>query len=130
MTLKCCLVLVCVAPLIGQKDSGELRLAVKDASGAAVAASVEGENQAANIRQKVRIPATGQYSFRNLPFGFYAVRITHDGLAPATATIEIRSEVPVTRDVTMTVAGAATAVEVKAANTLVDPDRTGGAYHV
>jgi hypothetical protein len=115
--------------LFAQKDTGEIRIIVKDAAGAAMAAAAVVESQAAQIRQQVQLPASGYYAFRNLPFGTYAVTVSRDGFATFTGLERIRSEVPVGLDVTMQPQAVSTTIEVRAADTLIDPDRTAAAYY-
>src|SRR5690349_20681404 len=79
----CALALQLARPLDAQKNMGELRISVKDATGAALTATVRIENQAAKIRQEIHLPADGRFAFRNLPFGHYAVTASREGFTPA-----------------------------------------------
>ena len=119
-----------VARLFAQTGTGELRLIVKDAAGGGVAASLELVNQATSTRQRVDLPPDGHYSFKNLPFGFYRLLATSQGFASSSALIEIRSAVPQSQVVTMTIEPLKTAVDVADFDTLVDPNRTDSANYV
>src|SRR6266849_5082823 len=79
-----------VVSLSGQTATGELRLAVKDESGAGMAASVQLVNQATRTSQAVELPSDGRYSFKNLPFGFYRLLAARAGFAASAELIEIR----------------------------------------
>src|SRR5690349_7327805 len=116
--------------LWAQTRGGELRLVVKDPSGAGVAATAEIADQAAQNRQTVDLPPDGRYSFRNLPFGAWRLVVTHEGFAPVSELVEIRSEIPVTREISLGVSSLNKLVEVNASQTLVDTDRTAAAYYV
>ena len=116
--------------LVGQTTSGELRVTVKDPSGAAVASSIHLQNQSTHTTQNVTIPANGRYTFKNLPFGFYQVQVSAAGFASASELIEIRSEVPQNRQIVLGVEQIETRVDVKESATLIDPNRTGAAYYV
>ena len=122
--------LACALTLLGQTDTGELRLTVRDSAGAGIPASVELINQATQTRQAVDLPAEGRYSFRNMPFGFYRLRVEHTGFAPLAELIEIRSALPQSHDVTMSVGAIKTSVEVVESATLIDPNRSDAAYYI
>ena len=53
-------------PVLGQRSAGEVRLEVKDPSGAAVEASGRLENLATGADQTFQTDAQGRYAFRNL----------------------------------------------------------------
>src|SRR5215471_17110793 len=85
-TTLCMRLLALTAMLIpyalAQRGTGELRLSVKDATGAGVAATVELSNQSTQTLVSVNLPADVRYSFKNLPFGFYRLLVTHAGFSP------------------------------------------------
>jgi hypothetical protein len=118
------------ATLWAQTDSGELRLSVKDAMGTGLAAKVELANQATSTRQNVDLPADGNYSFKNLPFGFYRLQVSHEGFAPSSELVEVRSAVPLAHDVTLGVQSLSTVVNVTESATLIDPNRTDSAKYI
>src|SRR5579864_9449407 len=122
--------LALAACAFAQNGTGELRLAVKDPTGAGVAATVELVNEATDTRQKVDLPPGVRYSFKNLPFGFYHLLVSHAGFTPSSELIEIRSETPQNHDVSLGIQPIETAVKVVESDTLIDPNRTGTAYYV
>lgn len=130
MASRALLFLLVAAPLFAQSDGGELRLAVQDRGGAAVPATVELVNQATSTRQSVALPADGRYDFKNLPFGAYQLQVSRAGFAVHNELVEIRSRLPVTREVTLELQTVVTSVEVGASATLVDPEQTAAAYYV
>lgn len=113
-----------------QRGTGELRLTIKDASGAGVAAAVELVNQSTQTRESVDLPPDGHYSFKNLPFGLYRLLVRHASFVPSSELIEIRSEVPQNREISLGVLPLETEVNVTQAETLIDPNRTGAAYYL
>ena len=117
-----------VVPLSGQTATGELRLAVKDESGAGMAASVTLVNEATRTSQAVELPSDGRYSFRNLPFGFYRLLAARAGFSASAELIEIRSALPRNHAITLTVQAAKATVAVTESDTMVDPARIGVAY--
>jgi hypothetical protein len=118
------------AGLRAQSYTGELRLLVKDAAGAALPAHVELVSQATNTHQSVDLPSEGRYSFRALPPGAYRLTVSRAGFAPFNETIELRSAAPLSREITLSVQPVETAVNVTDSATLVDTRATNAAYHV
>ncbi len=124
------LALLSAAFLHAQSGTGELRLIVKDQTGAPVPASAELLNQSTHTRLAVDLPPDGRYSFRNLPFGTYRLHVTRTSFAPVSELVDVRSAIPLEHPVTLTVEALSTAVEVKESETLIDPSRTSAAYYV
>jgi hypothetical protein len=115
---------------LAQRGTAELRLTVKDGAGAAVSAVVDLVNDATKTHQTVELAADGRYSFKNLPFGWYRILVTHAGFTPANERIEMRSEVPRSHEIVLGIQPVETAIQVSESSTLVDPSRTGTAYYV
>src|SRR5581483_10670150 len=115
---------VCAA----QNNTGELRLSVTDPSGSPVAAAVSILSEAIKTRESVQLPDTGQYSFKNLPFGDYVVAVTAAGFSGQSHLVHIHSVLPQSLNVQMSVQPLQTALQVTESATLVDPDRTAVAY--
>ena len=116
--------------LLAQSDRGELRLVVKDAAGAPVPAAVDLVNQSTQTRQNVQLPADGRYSFKNLPFGNYRLLITQAGFGDFSELIELRSALPQTREVTLSIQPIQSTVEVTEADTLLDLDQPTNARYI
>ncbi len=124
------LLLLCLSAAMAQQGVGELRLTIRDASGAAMGAQADLTSQSTHTEQSVDVPADGRYSFKNLPFGFYRLHVARAGFGPSAELIEVRSEVPQTHTVTLGIQRIETEVKVTEADTLIDPDRAGGSYYV
>ena len=122
-------VLLC-ASAFAQRGTGELRLSVADATGAAVGATVELVNESTATRQKVDVSPGVRYSFKNLPFGFYRLLVTHAGFTPSSELIEVRSEAPLNHEVKLGILPIETAVKVVESDTLIDPARTGAVSYI
>lgn len=120
----------CGALLLAQTDAGELRLSVKDSTGMGIGAKVELASQSTSTRQSVDLPPDGRYSFKNLPFGFYRVQVSHEGFASSSELVEIRSAVPLSHDVTLNVQSLQTTIDVTESATLVDPNRADSAKYI
>lgn len=104
-----------------QRERGELRLEVRDPSGAALAARGELVSQASQFARDFQIAADGHYVAQDLPFGVYRLSVTHEGFAPVARLVEIHSGLPVTISVTLGVAPLSTQVQVSDSATLVNP---------
>lgn len=119
----------CGMTLLAQNNAGELRISVRDESGAQIDAKAELVSQATKTHQIVNLPVEGGYSFKNLQFGIYALTITKSGFAPSSDLIEIRSVIPITREIKLAVNPVQSVIEVKDSETLIAPDRTAAAYY-
>jgi len=118
------------AVLCGQVDTGELRLALADATGLPLPSTGTLLSQATQTRRAFKTDDTGRYTFQHLPFGRYRLTVEHPGFLTASALLEIRSPVPLDYHMELRVQGAATEVVVTDSGTLVDPHRTGVTYAV
>lgn len=87
--------------------TGEIRLQVKDPSGAAMEASVKLDG--------VRVRGA---AFKNLPFGVHSLEISKPGFTTQTVAIDVESETPITRTVTMTLSAFSSQIEVVAVTPL------------
>lgn len=110
--------------LWGQTNTGELRLAITDPDGLPVAGLVELVSEANQYHRTLEADAQGQVIAKLLPYGLYRVEVSHEGLAPSSHLIEIRSAIPRQLKVVLGVAPLETAVTVSEEDTLTDPHRT------
>ena len=127
--VHCCILLSMCGALRGQNNTGEIRLAVKDNSGAPVAAKAELVNEASKTNVVVDLSVNGQYSFKNLQFGRYVLTLSHSGFSSSAELVNVHSVIPQTLAITLAVRPIQTAVEVKDSETLVDTDRTASSYY-
>ncbi len=108
--------------LHAQQSTGEIRLQVKDPSGAAVAASGTLRSQSGGSNQTFQTDAQGAYDFARLPYGRYRIEVSKDGFATQFALIEVQSGTPVSRTVTLALASQASKVDVVATTPLAGTD--------
>ncbi|HJZ98487.1 MAG TPA: TonB-dependent receptor [Candidatus Solibacter sp.] len=106
-----------------QRQRGELRIAVHDGTGAALAAAVDLASDINQLHRTTLTDAAGQYTAQDLPFGVYRVRISRDGFEPSTQMVRVNSEVPVQLTITLGLAAARTSIDIAEASTLIDPER-------
>jgi hypothetical protein len=81
-------------PLLGQSNTGELRLSVIDPSGLGVKSSVELVCEANQFQQSFETDEGGNVVAKRLPFGVYRLRVERSGFAEFTDSVEIRSAIP------------------------------------
>ncbi len=109
------------ATALGQAISGDMVGAVKDSSGAVVAdATVEVTNLGTGFKQTVKTNSSGEYHIVNLAPGHYSVQATGTGLKGGNSDVEIVLNHTATVNITTSVAGAATTVEVSGASATID----------
>ncbi len=113
-----------------QSETGEFRLTVTDQTGLPVATSVELSSAANQYRQNFISDREGKVVVKHLPFGMYQLLIHREGFTAYSGLVEIRSAVPTSRTVTISIAPVETAVVVSEASTLVDPHRTGSSNRI
>lgn len=111
-------------PLAAQSTMGELHLRVTDPRGLPMKASVEIISEANQYDSTFATDDSGVLVAKRLPFGLYDVRVEQEGFAPASASIEVRSAVPVEYSIRLSLPSVTTSVTVQATETLVDPHRS------
>jgi Carboxypeptidase regulatory-like domain/TonB-dependent Receptor Plug Domain len=106
-------------------SSGSISGTVLDSTGAVVSnASVEIHNAVSGFDRSVVTNSNGSFTFPNVPFNPYHMKVTAVGFAPYAQDVEARSVVPVTVSVTLAVATFTDTVTVEDAGDLVENDPT------
>ena len=118
------------SPLAAHRMEGELTLVVRDATGLPMQARVELLSWVSLFRTEANCDPNGQARFRRLPLGVYRLRVTHPEFQPFSEPLEIPSELPITRHVTLNVAEIETAVRVRDSAPLLDPNQSGTVFQV
>src|SRR5882724_3475999 len=77
------------AGLHAQRPTGEIRLAVKDPSGAAMEASGRLRNLATGAERAFKTDARGMFAFQSLLYGRYRLEVSKDGFATQSAVIDL-----------------------------------------
>jgi outer membrane receptor protein involved in Fe transport len=118
MSSALCAVVMLLCPmwLPGQNSGGEIRLEVKDPSGAAMQASVHLTGSGGDRR--FQTDAQGKYTFSSLPNGRYHLEISKDGFTTQSMAIDVQPGTPVSRTVTLALATQASKVDVVATTPL------------
>ena len=135
--MRCLRLLVALCALLApttaaaQRTVGQVRIEVRDAAGALVDASGTLESDATQVRRAFDVDSSGVYVVIDIPFGVYRVEITRAGFERSVSAVDVRSALPVTHPVTLTLAGFRTAVSVSAApSTILDPYRGAAANSI
>jgi hypothetical protein len=111
--------------LQSQSNSGSISGTVVDPSKAVVAnATVQIHNPVSGLDRTVTTDSSGNFNFPNVPFNPYHMSVTATGFATYTQDVDVRSGVPVTVKISLTVAGTSSTVRVEAGNDLVENDST------
>ena len=111
-------------PLAAQSSRGELHLKVTDPHGLGVQSAVEVVSEANEYRSTFQTDDSGLLIAKRLPFGLYNLQIQQPGFAPASATIEVRSAIPVEYSIQLALPSVTASVTVQAGYTLIDPHRS------
>jgi hypothetical protein len=124
------LLLLSASPAYAQLGIGEIRLEVKDASGAPIPATGTLQSIATGIHRSFRTDRAGRHTLASLPFGVYRLEVASTGFASQTLLIELRSEAPIDRVVAMQVSSIDTTIVVEDSATILDPRSTGAAQYL
>src|SRR5215210_4935191 len=109
---------VCVCVLVSAVDAAAQNVTtiagvVKDAQGLAIpGATVTLSNRVSRGAQNTVSDAGGKYALANVPYGTYVLTVSLSGFTPVEQVIEVRSSVPVGKDVELTVGGLSETVNV------------------
>lgn len=117
-------------PVLAQGSRGELHLKVTDPDGLGVKTTVEMVSEANEYRNTLVTDDAGTLIAKRLPFGLYRLQIQQPGFAEVSARVEVRSAIPISYSITLTVASVATSVTVQDADTLIDPHRSGSTNEI
>jgi outer membrane receptor protein involved in Fe transport len=105
-------------PLHAQSPTGEIRLEVKDPSGASMEVSGTLRNLATGEVRWIKTNAMGAVDISNLALGRYRLELAKSGFATQSVAIEVLSAAPVSRTITMALAAQTARVDVVATTPL------------
>jgi outer membrane receptor protein involved in Fe transport len=107
-----------VVSLAGQIKAGEIRIEVRDPAGNAMEAGGKLVGLASEVDRAFETDPQGSYTFSMLPYGRYRLEISRDGFATQSALIDVQSETPVFRTLTMAIGASAYKLDVVSATPL------------
>jgi outer membrane receptor protein involved in Fe transport len=108
--------------LHAQNPDGEIRVQVKDPSGAAMEASGKLESLVPGVQRTFETDALGTYTISNLPYGRYRLEVSKTGFATQSVVIDVQSGRPISRTLTMALGSQASKVDVVSATPLAGTD--------
>ncbi len=120
-----CLWLIAATPVLGQTNTGELRLRVVDPQGLGVKATVEIASAANQYKTSLTTTDQGTLDVQRLPFGIYVLTVDPAGFAAETETLEVRSTIATEFTIQLKLPSVEQSLTVTAPNVLVDPDQPG-----
>ncbi len=123
--IKCLALLLAIVGLSYAQsiNSGTITGAVTDQSNAVVrGAKVTLRNPVTGYDQSTVTDESGVFRFNNVPQNGYRLTVTAPGFSNASQQIEVRSSVPMTANVALTVASSSTTVTVEASGAMVEQD--------
>src|SRR5712672_157611 len=110
------MVVLMIAPVRAQVETGSISGTVRDTSGAAVAgATVTAHNVATSAERSVTTGDNGQFHIPALPPGIYELSVTSTGFAKFTSRVEVTVGATVTVEPQLSVSNQTTTIEVVAA---------------
>ena len=113
-----------VPPAFAQ-NVGTITGSVRDSQGLAIpGATVTLSNRVSQAAQNTVSDQDGRYALNNVPFGTYVLNVSLSGFAPAEQIVELRSSVPIARDVQLKV-GALTETVTVSADALLETSAAG-----
>jgi hypothetical protein len=120
-------VILTAAPLslFAVGNSGTVRGTVTDSSGAVIpGATVTFSNGVSEFSRTATAAADGTFSFVNLPFNIYRLKVSAPGFTAAMQDVSVQSAVVMTVPVSLTVATASTTIHVSSGGDLTERDTT------
>src|SRR5262245_34885077 len=114
--------LASVISAAGQAKTGEIRIEIKDPAGNALLAEGKLVSLATGIDRSFQADAQGKYTFERLPYGRYRLEVLKEGFATQFALIDVQSEIPVSRTLTLAIGPVAFNVDVVSATPLAGVD--------
>ncbi|HEY6414049.1 MAG TPA: TonB-dependent receptor [Edaphobacter sp.] len=109
--------------MLGQVNSGELRVRVTDAAGLSLKALVTVSSEGNHYQRELTTDDDGVATAQPVPYGLYLVKVEKQGFAPILKAVDVRSPVPVKRNFALAIAAVVTTVQVSEADTMIDPYR-------
>ena len=100
------------ASFLWAQENGDIRLEVRDPSGAVTKASGTLRNLDTGAERTFETNAQGVFDFANLPYSRYQIRISKNGFATQTVRVDVRSATPVSQTVTLALGSQTTSVDV------------------
>ena len=115
---------------MAQVERGELQIRVADPTGRPLRATGTLASEAPQLFRTFAADTVGQFAFEHLPFGTYRLVVFYEGFTTYSGLVEIRSVLPKTLTIGLSLSPFTSSVEVINEHPLVDPSRTGVVFSV
>jgi outer membrane receptor protein involved in Fe transport len=110
--LICAIVLAAPVVASSQARTGSIHVQVKDQSGAPMVAFGKLHSLVTGMDRAFETDAQGMHIFDSLPFGRYRLEVAKDGFVTQSSVIDVLSDAPISRTITMIVGATSTQVDV------------------
>ncbi len=108
--------------LFAQSPAGEIRIDLRDSSGAAMQAAGKIDNTRTGVHRDFQTDAQGHYALTGLAYGQYRLELSKEGFSTQVVSVDLESTGPVSRTITLTPAGTHTRVDVVSVTPLAGGD--------
>jgi outer membrane receptor protein involved in Fe transport len=102
-SVRAALFVISFLPAFSQTPTAEIKLTVKDPSGAAVAATGKLENMASGVSRGFQADVNGTADLTNVAPGRYRLEVSHSGFTTSSEVIDLQPSALLTREVTLSV---------------------------
>jgi hypothetical protein len=130
MILKLASLLAVATITLGQADTGEMRITVKDPSGLPSQGTAEVVSESNQYVREFASDEEGHIVIKRLPFGLYIVKVSNEGLAPTEQLVDIRSAIPKDLTIVLRMGSVKTTVNVNSDATLINPGDVSSANRI
>jgi hypothetical protein len=120
----------CVLELAGQANHGSLHLRVTDSAGRGIRAQVQIASDANQYHSVLDTDSQGLLDVRQLPYGTYTLEIQQEGFSPVSQSVAIRSSLPTSIHIPLSLATIHQTLTVTTAPTLIDPEQPGSVNEI
>jgi outer membrane receptor protein involved in Fe transport len=118
----CLVLLFSASTLRSQTPSGEIRVHVRDPSGAGMRASGKLKSAGGELQRTFQTDALGAYVLTNLPYGRYRLEISQTGFVSQSVVVDVDSRQPLSKTITMMLRSQSVKVDVVSETPLAGTD--------
>jgi len=108
--------------LRAQRPTSEIRIEVRDPSGAAVEASGKLQNLGTGVEQAFQTDLQGSYTFQSLPLGRYRLQVSKSSFATQSVLIDLQTSAPLVRTIMLALLTQSSKIDVVAPTPLPGTD--------
>jgi hypothetical protein len=128
--LSLAIFILAASNVLGQANTGELRIHVTDPAGLGVQTKISISSEGNEYRATLSTDKDGKVDVQRLPFGIYQIAIKQRGFEEFSQTVQIRSSVPIDYPIRLMLPSVNESVTVTASQTLINPDQPGAVNQI